>query len=176
MILTALGAKGFPGATARFLRWSSMSVIKGHEVNVGSCSARPAPVQARWYKGGEIVEGGRPAHDPCVGLTPFLIPNWANTGEDLSSMRYYLWEMRPYFRQVAGQLVLGSMTGFIMNTAIVLPPILLGWAIDVALAFERGDVGPGAVGWAALADVGRYPRAAALWPHGHGSRARGHPV
>jgi ATP-binding cassette subfamily B multidrug efflux pump len=69
-------------------------------------------------------------------------------------MSHYLWEMRPYFRQVAGQLVLGSITGIIMNTAIVLPPILLGWAIDAALAFERGEVGPGAVGWAALAFVG----------------------
>ena len=40
-------------------------------------------------------------------------------------MSYYLWEMRPYFRQVAGQLVLGSMAGIIMNTAVVLPAILL---------------------------------------------------
>jgi ATP-binding cassette, subfamily B, multidrug efflux pump len=83
-------------------------------------------------------------------------------------MNYYLWEMRPYFRQVAGQLVLGSITGFIMNTAVVLPPILLGWAIDAALAFERGDVGPGAVGWAALAFVGgtlltEGPRIAKRW-------------
>jgi ATP-binding cassette, subfamily B, multidrug efflux pump len=38
-------------------------------------------------------------------------------------MRSYLWEMRPYFRQVAGQLVLGSITGIMMNTAVVLPPI-----------------------------------------------------
>lgn len=83
-------------------------------------------------------------------------------------MSYYLWEMRPYFRQVAGQLVLGSITGFIMNTAVVLPAILLGWAIDVALAFERGEVGPGAVGWAALAFVGgtlltEGPRIAKRW-------------
>ena len=83
-------------------------------------------------------------------------------------MSYYLWEMRPYFRQVAGQLVLGSITGFIMNTAVVLPPILLGWAIDAALAFERGDVGPGAVGWAALAFVAgtlltEGPRMAKRW-------------
>ena len=83
-------------------------------------------------------------------------------------MSYYLWEMRPYFRQVAGQLVLGSITGFIMNTAVVLPPILLGWAIDAALAFERGEVGPGAVGWAALAFVGgtlltEGPRIAKRW-------------
>jgi hypothetical protein len=56
-------------------------------------------------------------------------------------MSYYLWEMRPYFRQVAGQLLLGSITGFIMNTAVVLPAILLGWAINAALAFERGEVG-----------------------------------
>src|SRR5918999_5926714 len=69
-------------------------------------------------------------------------------------MSYYLWEMRPYFRQVAGQLVLGSMTGIVMNTAVVLPAILLGRAIDAALAFERGEVGPGAVGWAALVFVG----------------------
>src|SRR3989454_2795166 len=69
-------------------------------------------------------------------------------------MSYYLWELRPYFRQVTGQLVLGSMAGIIMNTAVVLPAILLGQAIDAARAFERGDVGPGAVGWAALAFIG----------------------
>jgi ABC-type multidrug transport system fused ATPase/permease subunit len=83
-------------------------------------------------------------------------------------MRYYLWEMRPYFRQVAGQLVLGSIAGFIMNTAIVLPALLLGQAIDAALAFERGEVGAGAVGWAALAFVGgtlltEVPRIAKRW-------------
>jgi ATP-binding cassette, subfamily B, multidrug efflux pump len=83
-------------------------------------------------------------------------------------MSYYLWEMRPYFRQVAGQLVLGSITGFIMNTAVVLPAILLGWAINAALAFERGEVGPGTVGWAALAFVGgtlltEVPRMAKRW-------------
>lgn len=83
-------------------------------------------------------------------------------------MRYYLWEMRPYFRQVAGQLVLGSIAGIIMNTAIVLPAILLGQAIDAALAFERGEVGAGAVGWAALAFVGgtlltEGPRIAKRW-------------
>ena len=83
-------------------------------------------------------------------------------------MSYYLWEMRPYFRQVAGQLVLGSITGFIMNTAVVLPAILLGWAIDAVRAFEQGEVGPGAVGWAALAFVGgtlltEVPRIAKRW-------------
>src|ERR671924_2400695 len=83
-------------------------------------------------------------------------------------MRYYLWEMRPYFRQVAGQLVLGSITGIIMNTAVVLPAILLGWAINTARAFERGEVGPDTVGWAALAFVGgtlltEGPRMAKRW-------------
>jgi ATP-binding cassette subfamily B multidrug efflux pump len=83
-------------------------------------------------------------------------------------MSYYLWEMRPYFRQVAGQLLLGSITGIIMNTAVVLPAILLGRAINAALAFERGEVGPGAVGWAALAFVGgtlltEGPRMAKRW-------------
>ena len=83
-------------------------------------------------------------------------------------MSYYLWEMRPYFRQVAGQLVLGSLAGFIMNTTVVLPAILLGKAIDAARAFERGDVDAGAVGWAALAFVGgtlltEVPRAAKRW-------------
>src|SRR5499426_3594344 len=83
-------------------------------------------------------------------------------------MSYYLWELRPYFRQVAGQLVLGSLAGFIMNTTVVLPAILLGQAIDAARAFERGDVDADAVGWAALAFVGgtlltEVPRAAKRW-------------
>jgi hypothetical protein len=33
----------------------------------------------------------------------------------------FLWAMRPYYRQVAGQLVLGSLAGIVMNTAVVLP-------------------------------------------------------
>ena len=69
-------------------------------------------------------------------------------------MSYYLWEMRPYFRQVAGQLALGSIAGIVMNTAVVLPPILLGKAIDTALEFERGQVSSAAVGWAVLAFIG----------------------
>src|SRR5918911_876980 len=69
-------------------------------------------------------------------------------------MRHYLWELRPYFRQVAGELVLGSIAGIVMNTAVVLPAILLGHAIDTALALERGQATPRDVGWAALAFVG----------------------
>jgi ATP-binding cassette, subfamily B, multidrug efflux pump len=83
-------------------------------------------------------------------------------------MSYYLWELRPYFRQVTGQLVLGSIAGIIMNTAVVLPAILLGQTIDAARAFERGEVGLGAVGWAVLAFIGgtlltEAPRAAKRW-------------
>lgn len=83
-------------------------------------------------------------------------------------MSYYLWEMRPYSRQVAGQMVLGSLAGIMMNTAVVLPAILLGRAIDAALDFERGEVGSGAVGWAVLAFAGgtllsEVPRIAKRW-------------
>jgi len=69
-------------------------------------------------------------------------------------MRHYLWQLRPYFRQVAGELALGSIAGIVMNTAVVLPAILLGRAIDTALAFERGQASARDVGWAALAFVG----------------------
>jgi ATP-binding cassette subfamily B protein len=80
----------------------------------------------------------------------------------------FLWEMRPYFRQVAGQLVLGSMAGIIMNTAVVLPAILLGRAIDRALSLGRGEATAVDVGWAALAFIGgtlltEVPRIAKRW-------------
>src|SRR5215216_6560812 len=69
-------------------------------------------------------------------------------------MRQYLWELRPYFRQVAGELVLGSLAGIVMNTAVVLPAILLGRAIDTVLALSRGQTSASTVGWAALAFIG----------------------
>src|SRR3989442_10892875 len=80
----------------------------------------------------------------------------------------FLWEMRPYFRQVAGQLALGSVAGIVMNTAVVLPAILLGGAIDRAFRGERGDATAADVGWAALAFVGgtlltEVPRIAKRW-------------
>src|SRR3989475_8764116 len=80
----------------------------------------------------------------------------------------FLWEMRPYFRQVAGQLVLGSVAGIIMNPAVVLPAILLGRAIDRALSLERGEATAADVGWAALAFIGgtlltEVPRIAKRW-------------
>ena len=66
----------------------------------------------------------------------------------------YLWKLRPYFRQVAGELVLGSLAGIVMNTAVILPAILLGNAIDKVLALERGEATPGDVTLAALLLVG----------------------
>jgi ATP-binding cassette subfamily B multidrug efflux pump len=62
----------------------------------------------------------------------------------------YLWQLRAYFRQVAGELVLGSLAGIVMNTAVVLPAILMGNAIDKALALERGTATPDEVTLAAL--------------------------
>src|SRR5499427_1930507 len=83
-------------------------------------------------------------------------------------MNYYLWELRPYLRQVAGQLALGSLAGIVMNTAVVLPAILLGRAIDRALALERGQAAPSDVAWAALVFLGgtlltEGPRMAKRW-------------
>ena len=69
-------------------------------------------------------------------------------------MRHYLWELRPYFRQVAGELLIGSLAGIVMNIAVVLPALLLGRAIDAALTFQRGAAPASAVGWAALALLG----------------------
>jgi ABC-type multidrug transport system fused ATPase/permease subunit len=80
----------------------------------------------------------------------------------------YLWQLRPYFRQTAGELVLGSLAGIVMNTAVVLPAILLGAAIDKALALERGAATPDDVALAALLLVGgtlltEGPRVAKRW-------------
>ena len=66
----------------------------------------------------------------------------------------YLWKLRPYLRQVAGQLVLGSLAGIVMNTAVILPAILLGNALDKALALGRGEATPHDVTLAALLLIG----------------------
>src|SRR5712692_7314630 len=62
----------------------------------------------------------------------------------------FLWRMRPYVRQVTGEVVLGSVCGFIMNTAVVLPAVLLGRAVDQVVALSRGETTPAAVTLAAL--------------------------
>ena len=83
-------------------------------------------------------------------------------------MKHYLWEIRPYFRQVAGELVIGSICGILMNTMIVLPAVLLGHAIDVTLAFDKGQASMNDVTWAALAFLGgtlatQVPRLGKRW-------------
>lgn len=83
-------------------------------------------------------------------------------------MKHYLWEIRPYFRQVAGELVIGSICGILMNTMIVLPAVLLGHALDVTLAFDQGQATLNDVTWAALAFLGgtlatQVPRLGKRW-------------
>ncbi|MGE3272298.1 MAG: ABC transporter ATP-binding protein [Chloroflexota bacterium] len=50
--------------------------------------------------------------------------------------------------------MLGSIMGIIMNTAIVLPALALGRAIDAVLAIERGEGDATTAGWAALGLLG----------------------
>ncbi len=83
-------------------------------------------------------------------------------------MRHYLWELRPYFRHVAGELLLGSLCGILMNTMVVLPAIMLGRAIDTTLAFEQNQATLNEVAWAALAFLGgtlatQIPRLGKRW-------------
>jgi ABC-type multidrug transport system fused ATPase/permease subunit len=59
--------------------------------------------------------------------------------------------MWPYLRQVAGLVTVGSAAGVVMNTAVVLPAVFLGRAVDTALAVDRGR-----------ASAGELARAAAL--------------
>ncbi len=83
-------------------------------------------------------------------------------------MKHYLWTLRPYFRQVAGELVIGSICGILMNTMVVLPAVLLGRAIDVTLAFDKSQATANDVTWAALAFLGgtlatQVPRLGKRW-------------
>lgn len=63
---------------------------------------------------------------------------------------WFLWELRPYFRQVAGLLVIGSVAGVLMNVAIVLPAVFLGRAVNTVLAFQKGAAGLSEVAVAAV--------------------------
>lgn len=62
----------------------------------------------------------------------------------------FLRAMWPYFGQVAGLLVIGSVAGVVMNVAVVLPAVLLGRAVDAVLAFHRGQADSGDVAWSAV--------------------------
>lgn len=63
--------------------------------------------------------------------------------------RHVLWRLRPYYRQVAGLLVVGSVAGIVMNVAIVAPAVFLGRAIDTVLAYQRHEATAGQVALAA---------------------------
>jgi len=83
-------------------------------------------------------------------------------------MKHYLWELRPYFRHTAGELLLGSICGILMNTMVVLPAVMLGRAIDTTLAFEKNQASLNDVAWAALAFLGgtlatQVPRLGKRW-------------
>ncbi len=58
--------------------------------------------------------------------------------------------LRPYFRHVVGLLVIGSLAGILMNTAVVLPSVLLGHAVDTVAAFRSGQADATAVTTACL--------------------------
>jgi ABC-type multidrug transport system fused ATPase/permease subunit len=47
--------------------------------------------------------------------------------------------MAPYLRQVAGLLTLGSLVGLVMNTAVVLPAVFLGRAVDTVVHARTGQ-------------------------------------
>src|SRR6266536_4084039 len=84
------------------------------------------------------------------------------------SSAQFLLRMRPYFRQVAGELVLGSLCGIVMNTAVILPALLLGRTIDKALALERGEASSWDVTLSALLLIAgtlatEVPRVAKRW-------------
>lgn len=80
----------------------------------------------------------------------------------------FLVELRPYFRQVAGLLVCGSVAGVVMNTAIVLPAVFLGRAINAVLAYQRHQASSGRVTesvalFMAATGATQLPRIAKRW-------------
>src|SRR5439155_1310200 len=88
-----------------------------HGGDRGRVTARGAGRRGSGRAAGRPVTG---AHDPTT------------------RSRGLLREMRPYLGQVAGLLTVGSLAGIVMNTTVVLPAVLLGRAIDTALAVDRG--------------------------------------
>jgi ATP-binding cassette subfamily B multidrug efflux pump len=69
-------------------------------------------------------------------------------------IRPYLKAVIPYLKQVAGLLVIGSLGGLVMNTAVVLPAITLGRAVDTATAWGQGHATSREVLWAGMAYAG----------------------
>jgi len=80
----------------------------------------------------------------------------------------FLLRLRPYFRQVAGLLSIGSLAGIVMNVAIVLPAVFLGRAINTVLAYQRhtasgGDVAFSAALFVAATAATQVPRIGKRW-------------
>jgi ATP-binding cassette subfamily B multidrug efflux pump len=76
--------------------------------------------------------------------------------------------MRAYYRQVGGEVLLGSLCGLVANAAASLPSILLGRAIDTVLAFDQGRADLNLVTLSALAFLGgslltELPRTGRRW-------------
>ncbi|MFL5422679.1 MAG: ABC transporter transmembrane domain-containing protein, partial [Myxococcales bacterium] len=67
-----------------------------------------------------------------------------------SSSFRFLRDVSRYFGDVRIRLAIGSLAGIAMNTAAVFPPLLLGAAIDSALAFSRGEARAARVAASAL--------------------------
>ena len=67
---------------------------------------------------------------------------------------HFVWKIRPYYRRVAGLLLLGLAAGIIANTSVVLPAILMGRAIDIVLLLDSGQAAMNDVLIAALLYVG----------------------
>lgn len=81
---------------------------------------------------------------------------------------HYLWLLRPFFKKSLMPLALGSISGVLMNTLVVLPAVLLGRAVDTVLALERGQASASQAGWAAAAFLGgtlatQLPRLGKRW-------------
>ncbi len=81
---------------------------------------------------------------------------------------HYLWELRPYYRQVGGEILLGSLCGLVANAAASLPAILLGRAIDTVLAYDQSRADMHSVTLSALAFLGgslltELPRIGRRW-------------
>jgi len=71
--------------------------------------------------------------------------NHADTAAPPAGRPRLLRPLRPYLRHVAGLLSIGSVAGIVMNTAVVLPSVSLGRALDAVTAYQHGQAGARAV-------------------------------
>ncbi len=73
-----------------------------------------------------------------------------DSAESSDVTRHYLRQLLPYFRQLSGLLVAGSLSGIAMNVAVILPPLLLGNAINAVQSARHGAGTISRVVWAAV--------------------------